>query len=375
MKLPSRGIACDESRMQTTTKLVPLLVTRGAADAIDFYVRALGAEILSRYEHGPERRISHADLRIGEARFAVTEETRAWNSDAPPSLGGSPVVMQLFVDDAESACSSMRDAGAVVVFPIREFVGERMGRLRDPFGHVWLLRQRLEDLSIEETQKRRDELFARLAPRTASPRTARPAVGEDDSTLRDEPLRAQGPVEEPQAALAASGRRPRIHLVIGPVGAGKSTFALGLVRDHSALRLTLDEWMTALFRQDRPDTGLVQWYRERSTRCIEQIWSIARAAIDVDTSVVLEIGLLDRRGRRSFYDRVAEAGIDLTIYVVDAAKEVRRERVESRNRIQGATFSMIVTPDIFELASDLWEPPDVAESEKRDMRFIRTDGD
>ena len=60
--------------MPTNTELTPLLVARGAARAIDFYVRALGARVLARYEHGPERHLSHADLALGEARLAVTEE-------------------------------------------------------------------------------------------------------------------------------------------------------------------------------------------------------------------------------------------------------------------------------------------------------------
>lgn len=64
-----------------------------------------------------------------------------------------------------------------------------------------------------------------------------------------------------------------IHLIVGPVGAGKSTFGLALSRERAALRLTLDEWMAELFRPDRPETGLVAWYVERADRCIEQIWS------------------------------------------------------------------------------------------------------
>src|SRR5262245_16503035 len=83
--------------------LCPLLVVRGAARAIDCYQRALGARLLARYQHGSERRISHADLELGGARFSLTEELRAWNSDAPVSLGGSPVVLQLGVTDAAAA--------------------------------------------------------------------------------------------------------------------------------------------------------------------------------------------------------------------------------------------------------------------------------
>jgi uncharacterized glyoxalase superfamily protein PhnB len=77
-------------------------------------------------------------------------------SDAPPSLGGSPVVLQLRVEDVDVVFGRMRDAGASVVFPVVEFCGERMGRVRDPFGHLWIVSERTEELPPEEIQRRRD---------------------------------------------------------------------------------------------------------------------------------------------------------------------------------------------------------------------------
>jgi PhnB protein len=101
-----------------------------------------------------ERR-SHADLALGDAIFSVTEEARDWNSDAPESLGGSPVVLQLHTEAVDALFTRVCAAGATVVFPLQNFCGERMGRLRDPFGHLWILVQRMEDLSSEEVQRRR----------------------------------------------------------------------------------------------------------------------------------------------------------------------------------------------------------------------------
>ena len=141
--------------MDTNPKLTPLLVVRDAASAIAFYVQALGAKEISRYLHPTKNTISHADLVLGGAPFAVTEEARAWNSDAPPSLGGSPVVLQLRVDDVGTVFQAMCRAGATVVFPLQEFAGDRLGRLRDPFGHLWILSERLDDLSDEEVARRR----------------------------------------------------------------------------------------------------------------------------------------------------------------------------------------------------------------------------
>jgi len=162
----------------------------------------------------------------------------------------------------------------------------------------------------------------------------------------------------------------RLHLVVGPVGAGKSTFALQLAAHYRALRLNLDEWMAELFSADRPPGGSLSWYVERTARCVELIWRLAERAIDVGTDVVLEIGLIQRSERESLYARVDAHGYDLTVYVLDAPRDLRRARVLQRNQQQGPTFSMEVPPHIFELASDMWEPPDEVECSERTVRFI-----
>jgi predicted kinase len=193
---------------------------------------------------------------------------------------------------------------------------------------------------------------------------ASPPHPEEKESVADRPLDRN--VDD----SAHLSRGPRIHLVIGPVGAGKSTYAIGLARERNALRLTLDAWMAILFRPDRPETGVMEWYRERVDRCIDQIWQVAKDVTLTGTAVVLEIGLIQRHQRASFYRRIDEEGLDLTIHVLDAPRELRRERVEARNRTRGDTFSMVVPPEVFDLASDLWEPPGAAECEGRDIHFI-----
>lgn len=164
----------------------------------------------------------------------------------------------------------------------------------------------------------------------------------------------------------------RIHLVEGPVGAGKSTFAAALSRRHAAPHLALDAWMATLFGPDRPNTGVVAWYMERKDRCLEQIWAVARDLVERGGDVVLELGLVQRRSRESLYSRVDAQAYELTVYVLDAPREVRRERVRARNQQKGTTFSMEVPDHVFEIASDMWEPPDDAESRDRGIRFITT---
>jgi PhnB protein len=140
--------------------LTPLLVVRGAPRAIEFYVAALGAREVARYEDRARGTLSHADMAIDDLAFSITEEARAWTADAPPSLGGSPVVLQLRVANVAATFERMHGAGATVVFPLIEFCAERMARMRDPFGHLWILSQRIEELSSEEVQQRRDAWVA-----------------------------------------------------------------------------------------------------------------------------------------------------------------------------------------------------------------------
>ncbi len=165
----------------------------------------------------------------------------------------------------------------------------------------------------------------------------------------------------------------RIHLIEGPVGAGKSTFAAQLNKRHAAPRLILDDWMARLFRPDRPAFGVMEWYGERKDRCIEQIWKLACEIVETGCDVVLELGLVQQHLRQQILDRVDAAGYDLTVYVIDASRETRRERVRARNRERGETYSMDVPDAMFEMASDIWEPVDDSECFGRDVRFISTD--
>ena len=91
-----------------------------------------------------------------------------------------------------------------------------------------------------------------------------------------------------------------IYLIEGPVGAGKSTYAEKLSVARSAPRLDLDEWMVTLFRPDRPSTGFAEWYLERKARCVEQMWRVAAHLIDMGGTVILELGLVQRKLGRAF---------------------------------------------------------------------------
>ena len=139
-------------------KLHPRLIVKGADRAIEYYVKALGAKEVERYaDPNLGGMIVHAALTIGDAMFTLSEEARASQNDAPTSLGGTPVLLHLEVDDADAIGKRMEKGGAKVIFPIADqFYGRREGRLADPFGHTWIISQPLEELSREEIQKRVD---------------------------------------------------------------------------------------------------------------------------------------------------------------------------------------------------------------------------
>ncbi len=162
----------------------------------------------------------------------------------------------------------------------------------------------------------------------------------------------------------------KVYLIEGPVGAGKSTFSEGLSQKMNAPHINLDSWLSRLFVPDRPATGVMEWYVERKDRCIGQIWDVALRILDSRCDVVLELGLLQPENRRAMYQRIEESGHKLMIYVLNAPREERRDRVRYRNVEKGSTFSMEVSDEIFELASDMWEEPDDIECEEQEIIFV-----
>lgn len=165
---------------------------------------------------------------------------------------------------------------------------------------------------------------------------------------------------------------PTLHLIEGPVGAGKSTYAAALAQRQSAPRLILDDWMATLFGPDRPETDVIPWYLERKKRCLAQIWNVARDLLDAGSNVVLELGLIQRQDREDFYRRADDAAVTLHVVVLEATLDERRRRVRSRNAERGETFAMVVTDEVFELASRLWEPPEDTEIRERQIEVVDT---
>jgi uncharacterized glyoxalase superfamily protein PhnB len=136
--------------MHTVT---PHLVCAGAADAIEFYKRAFGAAETARMP-GPDGKIMHAMIRIGDSAVMLVDENPEWGMLGPKSLKGSPVTIHLYVDDADAFVARAANAGAKVTKPVEEmFWGDRYGAIEDPFGHQWSVGTHIRDVGMEEMRR------------------------------------------------------------------------------------------------------------------------------------------------------------------------------------------------------------------------------
>lgn len=161
----------------------------------------------------------------------------------------------------------------------------------------------------------------------------------------------------PSRDLMVRFQMAQIHLVLGPVGAGKSTYAQALKTSEPAAFFDLDEWMAQLFGDDpRPDSNRMEWYLERRDRVLKLIWQTALQVLEAGGDVILELGLIRRRDRDAFFGQVSLHEFPVTMHLLDAPRELRRARVVARNAEKGPTFSMTVPLEVFEMASDMWEP-------------------
>jgi predicted kinase len=152
-----------------------------------------------------------------------------------------------------------------------------------------------------------------------------------------------------------------LHVIFGPSGAGKTTYAHAFARREKAVAFILDDWMARLFGPDMPNPLEYEWMIERVGRCEAQIWSSAAAVIATGTSVILDIGLM-RKADRARVREIAEAvELPLQFHFVDAPQEVRRARIGERNSVRGEGFAIEVTPELFEFIEGVYEPPEPGE--------------
>jgi uncharacterized glyoxalase superfamily protein PhnB len=141
--------------------LTPSLTLDEAAKAIDWYKRAFGAEEMARSE-GPDGKIMHAELRIGDSRFMVSDAVMG--GKGPRGYGGSPASVWMYVADCDALWDRALAAGAQPVMPLADmFWGDRFGAVNDPFGYRWSIATHKEDLDPEEIKRRSAEWMKQMA--------------------------------------------------------------------------------------------------------------------------------------------------------------------------------------------------------------------
>jgi len=140
--------------------VTPHLVCAGAAQAIEFYKQAFGAIEKGRMP-GPDGRLMHAAVKIGDSTVMLVDEMPEWGALGPKSLKGSPVTIHLYVEDVDSFVARAVKAGAKVTMPLADqFWGSRYGQLEDPFGHRWNVSQHLRDVPHDEVVAAAAALFS-----------------------------------------------------------------------------------------------------------------------------------------------------------------------------------------------------------------------
>jgi PhnB protein len=134
--------------------VTPYLFVKGAAKAIDFYKNVFGATEMMRMP-GPDGQIMHAELKIGDSVIMLSDEHPQMNAISPQTLGGSPVLLHVYMQDVDAVVQKATSAGAKLLQPVKDqFYGDRSGTIADPFGHIWSVATHVEDVSPEELRKR-----------------------------------------------------------------------------------------------------------------------------------------------------------------------------------------------------------------------------
>ena len=137
----------------------PYIIVNGASRAIDFYKAAFGATEVVRLA-GPRGKVMHAEIRIGDATVMLADEFPEMGYRSPEWLGGSTVSLLLYVQDVDAVFARAIAEGATETMAVADqFDGDRRGTLTDPFGHVWLLATKKEEVSIEELRSRFEKVM------------------------------------------------------------------------------------------------------------------------------------------------------------------------------------------------------------------------
>jgi PhnB protein len=142
------------------SRVSPYLCVAGASAAIDFYKQVLGATERLRLP-GPGGKVGHAELQIGDCVLMLADEYPEMDVRGPRAIGGTPVLIHVYVENVDEVFARALAAGAKALRPVEDrFYGDRSGEFEDPFGHRWDVSSHVEDVSHEEIAKRAAQMGA-----------------------------------------------------------------------------------------------------------------------------------------------------------------------------------------------------------------------
>jgi len=143
--------------------ITPYLTVRDAARAIEFYKQAFGAKEKGGVMKGPDGKVMHAELVIGDSIIMLADEFPEFGAVSPQGIGGSATGLHIYVEDVDLAFERAVKAGAETEMPVMDmFWGDRYGKLKDPFGHKWSIATHKADLSAEEMDRSMHEAMSQM---------------------------------------------------------------------------------------------------------------------------------------------------------------------------------------------------------------------
>lgn len=130
----------------------PYLQVKGAAAAIEFYRRAFEATEIMRMP-GPDGRLGHAEIRIGDSIVMLADEHPERGIHGPAHYGGVPMTILLYMENCDAVYAKAIAAGAKSLRePADQFYGDRMAGVEDPFGFQWYIATHVKDVTPEQMQ-------------------------------------------------------------------------------------------------------------------------------------------------------------------------------------------------------------------------------
>ena len=153
---------------QGQENIIPHLVCSPCTEAIEFYKKALNAQVINRSDM-PNGKVMHASLKIGDSILMLNDEFPEWGGSPAPRGEASGLAIHVYVDNVDKLFAQAVSAGATVKMPLMDqFWGDRAGTLLDPFGYKWSIATRKEDLSPKEMERRQNEFMKDYAPQPTS---------------------------------------------------------------------------------------------------------------------------------------------------------------------------------------------------------------